>query len=305
MYPISHEQNAFEETRLDAQQKKKGGSGMLWLLASLIGVLSLCLCACLTVSAVVYISGSPDQPRRVSSGVGTKPAPGSTRTAKDGMVQISVPEGDLSMGADDGDLDELPVHTVKVDGFWIDQTKVTVDMFSKFASSNAVKGKWSKGSDGHSPVTGVTYADAENYCKAQGLRLPTEAEWERSAKGPDNRRYPWGDDWDPNMLVLGNLNPDDSLLKYDKVWGPVDEVPEAASGWGVLGMAGGPREWTSTFYELYPGAPDQSLVLQKNKYQVTRGGFRPNNYLRDFRTTARDWQLPDLDSLDLGFRCAG
>jgi formylglycine-generating enzyme required for sulfatase activity/pSer/pThr/pTyr-binding forkhead associated (FHA) protein len=258
-------------------------------------VLGLCLCACVA-GGVAMLALTTSWPP-VGGGRGG--------TGRDGMAQVRIPAGPFLMGSDAGEPDEAPAHTVDLPAFWIDRTKITVEMFRRWAATNRVEGPWSRDADPKSPVVGVTYADAENYCKAQGRRLPTEAEWEKAARGDDGRVYPWGNNWDPNRVDFGSFRFSAyPVATLGKVWGPAGAVREGASVYGVLDVAGGPREWVADWYGPYPGAQPLGFEVPKERFRVTRGGFRINNYSRDVRATARGWQHPSEASLDLGFRCA-
>ncbi|MFN8533722.1 MAG: SUMF1/EgtB/PvdO family nonheme iron enzyme [Dehalococcoidia bacterium] len=279
----------------------RGGVGRA-ILAITTSVALLCVCACLAGVAATLVLTTDWKPGTVVSGT---PGPSRSSTSRDGMAQVPIPAGAFTMGSDTGDADERPVRTIEQGAYSIDRNKVTVEMFSKWARNNRVVGDWSKDADPRSPVVGVTFADAENYCKAQGRRLPTEAEWEKAARGDDGRIYPWGNNWDPNRVDFGSFKLSDyPILTFGKVWGPAGMNTNGASLYGVLDVAGGPREWTADWYALYPGATSIGFEIPRQKYRVTRGGFRINNYSRDVRTTARGWQSPEEGSPDLGFRCA-
>ncbi|GIW10000.1 MAG: hypothetical protein KatS3mg061_1057 [Dehalococcoidia bacterium] len=269
------------------------------VVGAVAAVVLLCLCAgVLGVAAVVFVNLEPFGPQG-------GPASGRTRIGRDGMVEVPIPAGKFLMGADDGDPDEAPQRVVELPAFFIDRNKVTVEMFSRWAARSRVEGDWSRDADPRSPVVGVTYADAVNYCQAQGRRLPTEAEWEKAARGEDGRIYPWGNNWDPSRVDFGSFKFSAyPIATYNRVWGPVGANREGASVYGVLDVAGGPREWVADWYGPYPGAKPLGFEVPQEAFRVTRGGFRANNYSRDVRTTARGWQLPQVGSADLGFRCA-
>lgn len=290
--------------------RRKSSSGLIFAMTSV--VLALCVCAACTglFSVVLLNQNGSTQVTNPRAGPTARPntqvptVMGETRKANDGATQIGIIDGTFTMGSEDGEPDELPVRQVPGKAFWIDQNKVTVAMFNNYARGKNIQGKTNSGDNGQTPVVGVTYADAEGYCKSQGRRLPTEEEWERAARGDDGRIYPWGNTWDPKNVDIGKVDITAfSTVSYDKVWGPVGGKPEGSGPTGVMDVNGGPREWIATFYEAYAGGA--VLPVPKDKYRVTRGGFRPNNLLRDLRTSARGFQDPSVGSLNLGFRCAG
>ena len=229
-----------------------------------------------------------------------------TRSA-DEMFMIFIPAGDFLMGSTDTDkearTDEKPQHKVYLDAFWIDQTEVTNAMFSRFVEMTRYKTtaeragsgwvyfplskKWQETPgaywrhpyaptstlDGrnHYPVVQVSWDDALAYCTWVGGRLPTEAEWEKAARGTDGRIYPWG-----------NSEPDCSLANY---WGKdngcvgditaVGSYPAGASPYGLLDMAGNVLEWIEDWYSetYYTSLPSSNPVgPSSGQYRVLRGG---------------------------------
>jgi formylglycine-generating enzyme required for sulfatase activity len=268
-----------------------------------------------------------------------------TPTGKDGMALVHVPAGSFAMGSDVWD-EELPVHNVYLNGYWIDQTEVTNAMFAKFIEAtlyqtdaekigsgwdwNVNEGVWRKveganwrqprgaGSDitglENHPVVQVSWNDAQAYCEWAGRRLPTEAEWEKAARGSkDNRSYPWGDDVaeagkrlnfaDRNLPVnWANLQADDGF----EYTAPVGSYSLGVSPYGVLDMSGNVWEWTADRYSIdyYSRSEPQNPTGPANgKRHVLRGGSWFND-LRDMRSAYRAADLPDASYTDLGFRCS-
>ncbi|HZR46833.1 MAG TPA: SUMF1/EgtB/PvdO family nonheme iron enzyme, partial [Candidatus Manganitrophaceae bacterium] len=160
----------------------------------------------------------------------------------DGMVLI--PAGPFWMGLDElppdtpwGQEDARPKHQVVLPAFYIDRYEVTFGDYQKVDPSIRIPGRTAK-----FPVTDVTWLDADRYCRAAGKRLPTEAEWEKAARGTDARAYPWGNAFDPKKTNTGL-----SLM-------PVGANPDDRSPYGVFDMAGNVSEWTDSWYQPYPGS---------------------------------------------------
>jgi len=265
------------------------------------------------------------------------------------MVLLYVPAGEFLMGSTDADKKELPAfeqpqHLVYLDAFWIDRTEVTNAMFARFVTETGYKtdaenlgqsvafnvttkllgqtkgadwqhprgpGSDIKGLEQH-PVVHVSWDDAVAYCRWARRRLPTEAEWEKAARGMDGRKYPWG-----NRNVTGNLlNSADRNLDMSgtdkgvddgyQFTAPVGVYPAGASPYGALDMAGNVWEWVADWYdEQYnanspaenPPGPDSGNL------RVVRGGSWIDSR-RFVRAAVRDGRYPDITLDWLGFRCA-
>ncbi len=150
------------------------------------------------------------------------------------------------------------------------------------------------------PVAETTWAGAAAYCAWRGARLPTEAEWEAAARGPDGRLYPWGDE--PPDATRAYVNADADVLA------PVGSLPAGASPFGVLDMAGSLAEWTSTLKQPYPYAPhDGREDPGKPGERVTRGGdYQYDNDAQTLRATHRNGfsNEPSQGHRQIGVRCA-
>ena len=185
---------------------------------------------------------------------------------KDGTIEVWVPGGEFVMGVDDPEHpqrpDERPPHRVTVDGFWMDKTEVTnaafVAGYNILLKTKPVKDRlrigagsmfmWPDMGYTQDKKTGefrvipgrerwpvlVTWQMAQLYCETVGKQLPSEAQWEWAARGPDGRRYPWGNDWDPKKANVGTDQP-----------APVGSHPGDVSPFGILDMAGNVREYCS------------------------------------------------------------
>ena len=235
----------------------------------------------------------------------SEPAAGTIKVFGDAEM-VYVPSGRFTMGSDSGDPDESPAHTVYLDGFWIDRTEVTNAAFQKcvaagacsqpISASNTRDSYYNNPAFADHPVIYMNHYDAEGYCRWVGKRLPTEAEWEKAARGTDDRRWPWGNTFDPGKLALG---PGDDTA-------PVGSNPAGASPYGVLDMAGNVLEWVADWYapDYYARSPERDPQgPAPGVDNVLRGG-RWWDAEYDLRTTKR-WHLgSNTRTAYLGFRCA-
>jgi formylglycine-generating enzyme required for sulfatase activity len=236
-------------------------------------------------------------------GIGT-----SQVAAADGMLLLYVPEGPFTMGTDEGYSNEGPLHTVTLPAFWVDRTEVTNGMYALCVQAGACEPPIRKtsnlidyyyGFDGYVdyPVVWISWQNAANYCAWAGRRLPTEAEWEKAARGTDGRSFPWG----ASM-------PDETLVNFDYNLKDVSQVgayPTGASPYGALDMAGNVQEWTADWYDeaYYAVSPEiDPTGPESGSHRVTRGGAFTSND-RAVQTTHRFLDLPEKPSFDIGFRC--
>jgi formylglycine-generating enzyme required for sulfatase activity len=254
--------------------------------------------------------------KEVARGDGDSSLNGKTAISeKDEAEMIFIPAGEFSMGTNGGYADEKPEHPVFVDGFYLYKYEVTVSQYKKFLQDP--QGKWHEPDAPvgdympadyftnpkyeNYPMVNISWEDAEAYCLWAGNRLPKEAEWEKAARGTDQRIYPWGDMWDGRRA---NSDDEVSGFKEDgyRFTAPVGSFPEGASPFGVHDLAGNVWEWVDDWYQAYDGNPTQDSDFGKT-YRVVRGG----SWLRyplGLTTTSRDTSKPSLKFDSIGFRCA-
>lgn len=245
-----------------------------------------------------------------------------------GVKMVLVPAGCFLMGNDEGFPEEQPAHEVCLrQPFWIDLTEVTVSQFAEFLNGQPEPvddydrwlNVWGTTTDlihiqltnedqtwrplkkeAQRPSEHVTWIGANEYCTWRDARLPSEAEWEYAARGPDNFLYPWG-----NEMVRGNI------VIYKGKNPEVGSKPTGASWVGALDMSGSVFEWTSTIYQPYPYDPfdgrEQSLEKDSQSPRVFRGSawyHHWNQMWDNVSATARFESPPDFANWYFGFRCA-
>jgi formylglycine-generating enzyme required for sulfatase activity len=237
----------------------------------------------------------------------------------DGAPMVLIPAGPFTMGTHDGFPNERPEHTVTLDAYYIDRYEVTLSLYRKFleAGKHAPPPTWDDEAAttvGDRPAVGMNWESSAAYCQWAGKRLPTEAEWEKAARGSDGRRYPWGD-----------MQPFVDIANYNRgVW-----VSEAItlvavtsglegmsvrhglkeggrSPFGVFHMAGNAAEWVADWYDrdYYQKSPGRNPPgPSTGEKRVLRGGSWAD-LPSALRVTVRFSAEPDFEDRTIGFRCA-
>lgn len=244
---------------------------------------------------------------------------------------VRVPAGSFVMGTNEVDTageaiefglpepfysDEHPELHAHLKEFFIDRYEVTHERYKKFvdATGHAAPQDWSDGrfppERAAHPTLFVSWYDANDYCRWAGKRLPTEAEWEKAARGPDGWRYPWGDAFKPENA---NISTDASLFGTVK---PVGSYEAGKSPYGTYDMIGNVWEWTDSWYEPYPNHPNPTtnerfgtgLRVVRGLSFMSVGHFGADSYGRVLsilaRASFRSFDAPTSRLGDLGFRCA-
>ena len=220
-------------------------------------------------------------------------------------VMVEVPAGPFTMGSNAGGPEDAPAHEVDVPAFAIDQWEVTNADFETFVAATGFvtgaedlgKKSWrdsyGEGEDGH-PVVRVTWNDAAAYCEWVGKRLPTEAEWEKAARGADALIYPWGNEW-----VSGNANVKEAGIRSPVA---VGSYGAGASPFGADDMAGNVWEWTADWYQAYPGNSTGDAYYGEQCRVIRGGGWFDEPV--SLTTFNRNCAEPEKTATDeLGFRC--
>ena len=260
------------------------------------------------------------------AGPGQKNARGfnEVNNQKDGSIMVAIPAGEFTMGSDKYSA-ERPVQKINLDSYYIDKYLVTNEKFTKFVEESKYKtdaekegagnvrigrrwkkvdgASWKKpdglttidGKENH-PVSQVSYNDASAYCKWAQKDLPTEAQWEKAARGPDANEYPWG-----------NSDPNDTSANFDNIIGtttPVTEYEKGQSFYGVQDMAGNVYQWCKDWYGTGERAANNPAGPKEGKERVIKGGSFIEG-MESLRSANRDRYEPNYSSFLFGFRCAG
>lgn len=208
---------------------------------------------------------------------------------------VPVPAGTFTMG--DNAQPDLQPHRVSLSRFWISQFPITNGLFLRFCreTGRSLPPLFDSSKANH-PVTNVMWSDAFAFCQWAGVSLPTEAQWERAARGEDGRRYPWGNEWDPNISNVGHPNNGTT---------PVGEYSGDVSPCGCYDMAGNVQEWTRSQYGPITSPRELDAVRPESAERaVLKGSSFQRPFSQGVRAAARDWMNPLHRSLGVGFRVA-
>jgi len=246
---------------------------------------------------------------RMPSGLARGAEDGEYIWARDSSVMVYVPSGKFTMGSEAGDPDEQPVHEVWLDGFYIDKYEVSwaqyrrsgapIDPDPQSRKLHVRAPDW--GIVNTQPVLNVTWPEARAYVEWAGKRLPSEAEWEKAARGTDGRIYPWGNEAPSFERAMWKQHPASAESTAD-----VTCCATGASPYGALNMAGNVYEWVADTYEarFYTRAPARNPINREDgRYKVLRGGafVLPSSELR---SAHRYRLLPEDRTPYIGFRAA-
>jgi formylglycine-generating enzyme required for sulfatase activity len=249
--------------------------------------------------------------------------------SRDSSVMISIPAGRFTMGSDDGDADERPARQVHLDGYLIDKYEVTNRQYEEFCAKTGHAVPEDPGfidmpdylaTRPDHPVVNVNWEDAKAYATWAGKRLPTEAEWEKAARGTDGRMFPWGDNpmdgAEPanvfDVSAARRLADDSStVLGYEDGYlttAPVRACPAGASPYGCLNMIGNVWEWCGDFYsaDYYARAPAKNpRGPATGTSRVVRGGSWQDLEMQHLfpRAAYRHSADPSVRAPHVGFRC--
>ncbi len=241
---------------------------------------------------------------------------------KNSQGMILIPAGEFIMGSDDGDLNEKPSHVVYLDSYYIDKTEVTNAAYilcvregicqQPFSLSSRTRSQYyGDGQFDNYPVINVDWGMAKAFCEWREARLPTEAEWEKAARGENGFVYPWGDAFSCHK---GNFDDEEKIDGYFVPGGPncdgfediapVGSFPSGASSYGVLDMAGNVWEWVNSLSSPYPYNKDDGRESSNssNMRSMKGGAFTANDYYS--RSSNRRQDTPIASNDNTGFRCA-
>ncbi len=260
----------------------------------------------------------------------TPPSIETTAREADGMIMAHIPAGQFSMGSNNGEADEAPIHDVYLDSFWMDTTEITNRMYGLCVEAGSCEPPLQTSSYTRPsyygdpkyadyPVIYVDWSMADAYCLWAGAHLPTEAQWEKAASGGDDRIFPWGDDWDvaerKRLNFADGNNPettsDVTLNDGFRDSAPVGSFPGGASPYGIYDMAGNLWEWVADWYDptYYVNSPSNNPQGPAEpgadiSMRALRGASWVAANQDVFRTSNRNGLDPSKSSESLGFRCA-
>ncbi len=275
----------------------------------------------LMIAALVYESYKAKQMRQLALSIKTETKVVEAAAAQDfsmyktlvgddGREMVQISEGPFVMGSrdNDSDPDEKPEHQVYLKAYFFDKNEVTQYAYDRFAKmTKRAKRKIEVFEDDPAkllkpehPMIAVTWEDAEAYCKWAGKRLPTEAEWEKAARGEGKRRYPWGDEF---VVGYANIDGNEDAFRY---LAPPGSFESGRSPYGIYDMTGNVGEWVSDFYDenYYRKSPyrDPKGPEQGDQHVIRGGSWRETK--RNVRASKRFQAKPWRHDVTVGFRCA-
>ena len=287
--------------------------------AGLGGLLLVC-CLFALVGSLLYVwLGGKNKPLTVTSTApvpvqaSASPAvvtqqPPVVSTEVSGGEQVLIPAGEFNMGSEGGDPDELPIHVVKLDAYYMDKYEVTNAMYKDCLNAGVCNPPTSLGSATQKnyfenptyaqyPVIYMNWDMANEFCQWRGMRLPTEAEWEKGARGTDNRTYPWGEGIDCSKANYGSCSNDTT---------PIGKYEFGKSPYGLYDMAGNVWEWVSDLYspDFYALSPFENPIgaATGDSHALRGGSFGAIE--KSARVSARGAYFPEDYYVRVGFRCA-
>ena len=235
------------------------------------------------------------------------PASAAPIAGSDGAPMVHVSAGEFIMGSENGREDEKPRRRVYLEEFYIDKYPVTNEKFARFVESSGYVTDTKKIGPGSSyrnrmkhPVVQISWNDAAAYCRWAGKRLPTEAEWEKAARGTDGLKYAWGNSWVGSKLIWSR-NSGSQVHSVERSYNT------HKSPYGAVDMAGNTWEWVQDWYkkDYYWNAPKSNPKgPNSGKRRVMRGGSWYDAKTRYFRAANRNGINPGGGNLSRGFRCA-
>jgi formylglycine-generating enzyme required for sulfatase activity len=253
----------------------------------------------LTVLAAAWLAGC--------GGPGVPSHPPGVDAASGAMVLV--PAGAFRMGCEvDCAPGQTPMFKLYVPAFWVDQTEVTTAEYTRCVSQGRCPrptpgpgANFERPDRQNHPINYANLPQAAAYCRFVGKRVPTEAEWEKAARGGDGRRFPWGGDFDATRMNTG-MDKQAGGIAESK---PVGSFPAGMSPYGVLDMSGNLWEWTVTeFVTNYdPDIPDHVGPEFREFSRVIKGGAYTNDEAWTFRADGRDWCKSVRNNEEIGFRC--
>ncbi len=263
---------------------------------------------------------------RIPGEIGDSNLPAQIVDAHD-VVMLLVPEGEFTMGSEAGYPDEVPVHPVWVDSFYIDRLEVTNRQYQDCVEAGACSPPrradcctedpnraplwptyFGNPEYDNYPVIFITWFDANDFCTWRGARLATEAEWEKASRGDDARIYPWGNEEPMPELLNFTWLPGEFEVRPRYATSPVGSYPKGASPYGVLDLAGNVYEWLwdrydANYYEVSPY--ENPTGPDTGDFRLTRGGSFFNQAFRNRSANRNNAYIPASSfHFDGGARCA-